>query len=64
MPGELRPCPFCESTQLRMERAESDGYFVVCEVCEAEGPFAWIEANATDRWNTRSAEPGAPGGKG
>ena len=64
MPGELKPCPFCGERQLRTEQAETDGYFIVCEICEAEGPFSWVEATAIASWNARPAEPGAePGGK-
>lgn len=54
--SELKPCPFCGSSQLHMH---DDGYikWVECEDCLAEGPvIVGSEESATDIWNTRQGE--------
>lgn len=49
----LKPCPFCGSTDL----IEGDDYgsgYVVCLTCQANGPYDDGLANAArDGWNTR-----------
>ena len=50
---ELRPCPFCGSSDISMyECFGSDkGYHAQCEECGAEGPRASDEEGAARRWN-------------
>ena len=48
MPG----CPFCGSENLLIDR-DSEGWFVECNGCLAEGPRAETQAEAERRWGWR-----------
>ena len=60
----MKPCPFCESKNLKVDKWEGrtygpDHYYVKCE-CGARGPTPsniWditdTEGKAIERWNTR-----------
>jgi len=65
MPGELKPCPFCGNA---FAKVGLDQFYVVwtiyCLHCGSEGPASYSAESAEQNWNTRLAEPGAPGGKG
>ena len=48
---ELKPCPFCGGTDLRVyDRGYS---WVECRPCEAEGPAADSRESAIAKWNER-----------
>jgi Lar family restriction alleviation protein len=56
---EIKACPFCgaEGVDLSMglvEAGDGEGNFVLCDFCEAEGPFATSQLTAIDAWNKRS----------
>lgn len=63
MTKPLKPCPFCGSRDVELQRL-GDAYrrffMVVCDVCEAEGPIARSSTRASEAWNTR-VEPKGDG---
>ncbi|MBO4222023.1 Lar family restriction alleviation protein [Bradyrhizobium neotropicale] len=48
----LRPCPFCGSADLWLNRDMLPKY-VLCRKCAAFGPTAATVTQATERWNSR-----------
>ena len=50
---DLPSCPFCGSENLLIDR-DSEGWFVECNGCLAEGPRAETQAEAERRWARRS----------
>ncbi len=62
MSNKLKPCPFCGSEKVIMNR-EDDGevminpvdisYFVVCNKCCIEGPYLDSRKEAIEKWNLR-----------
>lgn len=49
-----KPCPFCGSTNLKLQSQEVEGVsFVECNNCGATGPMAYYrsDAYAVDFWN-------------
>lgn len=61
----LKPCPFCDSTNLAPSlhnNGQHEFIFIVCNDCEAEGPAticnplypASDSARAASKWNTRA----------
>lgn len=57
MATTLKPCPFCASKSTRV--AEFKGiFFVVCDICHADGPVAYEKADAAHQWNTRAKPDG------
>jgi len=55
MQTALNSCPFCGSRAAKI--GEFHGlYFVICEVCHADGPAKYTSEEAVEAWNTR-AEP-------
>lgn len=59
---EIKPCPFCgaEGVDLSMgfvEAGDGEGNFVLCDFCEAEGPFATSQSTAIDAWNKQPKVP-------
>jgi len=48
----LPACPFCESENLLIDR-DSEGWFVECNGCLAEGPRAKTQSEAEKRWARR-----------
>jgi len=56
MPGDLKPCPFCGSTELRTDYIR-DGSVVRCRKCMAEGPAHFqpdASVKAIAAWNRRA----------
>jgi Lar family restriction alleviation protein len=58
----IKPCPFCGSLPLVATYSRMQGtvqgksvsmYYRVCDTCNARGPEALSEAQATERWNKR-----------
>ncbi|MBN2684381.1 MAG: Lar family restriction alleviation protein [Pontiellaceae bacterium] len=49
---DLKPCPFCGSTELRVFRPAPE-LWVYCTVCSASGPTAEGEKGAAAKWNMR-----------
>lgn len=57
-----KPCPFCKSTDIYMERQSFDCSVDICNNCGARGPShiaAWDDTDADERmvrglWNSRS----------
>ena len=54
MSEQLKSCPFCGSTVLDMHHTMK--YWVVCEICHAEGPTRSKKDEAVQAWNTRAGE--------
>lgn len=68
MGGELKPCPFCNGTHLKLRQDYSEdkpvrayAWHVFCEDCHCHGrnnfPIGWVERkeDAVDAWNRRAA---------
>lgn len=49
---DLPGCPFCSSENLLIDR-DSEGWYVECNGCLAEGPRADTQAEAERRWARR-----------
>lgn len=50
---DLKPCPFCGSTNLVVDSGDMYRWYVECWDCEATGPFADDKAGAVEDWNKR-----------
>jgi hypothetical protein len=64
IPERLKPCPFCRSTTVRTERADSPepcDYWVACLRCEAIGPSQPTFTEAESSWNAYACAHEAPG---
>lgn len=53
---ELKPCPFCGSTNLVVDSSDMYRWYVECWDCEADGPFADDEGLAIEAWNKREGK--------
>lgn len=57
MDTELKACPFCgpavEEYAPKFNRKER---CVICDICDAQGPFAHTMAEAIAAWNQRAKE--------
>ncbi|MBT3366896.1 MAG: hypothetical protein HN416_07065 [Nitrospina sp.] len=52
--SELKPCPFCGSTNLECDDQDWDPLPVTCKKCRAEGPTGCDDIQETkDFWNKR-----------
>jgi Lar family restriction alleviation protein len=58
---ELKPCPFCGSGYVELSQ---DGCYVLCRLCDAEGPFIVPtgEDKAIAAWNRRADLPAVEAG--
>lgn len=57
MTQELKPCPFCGGTDIRIKRDLTCGFetfSVQCMVCDAPQNYHDSERGAIDAWNTRT----------
>ena len=53
----LKPCPFCESSQIfEHEDNHPRKYRVICSDCSACTPFCLTKDDAVKNWNTRPLE--------
>lgn len=52
MSEDLPSCPFCGSDNLLVDR-DSEGWYLECNGCLAEGPRAKTQAEAERRWSGR-----------
>jgi len=65
---EMKPCPWCNSSDLYIDTAWSSGSFVYCQTCFCQGPKAYVRGSeererlAVELWNTRCGEHEAKGG--
>lgn len=59
--GELKPCPFCGSTDTEVVSStfRVDQHAVFCRSCKAHGPVVKSERYAVPTWNKRA--DGVPG---
>ena len=64
---ELKPCPFCGSTNLRLSQEqawiavglhaqECFAHRVQCDGCRSRGSIDWYKDKAIAAWNTRAAQ--------
>ncbi len=51
---DLEPCPFCGSKNVNMHYLLANGYYVICEKCEASGGYAFTRKRCVELWNTRA----------
>lgn len=51
---ELKKCPFCGGTNLRVKPVWKTYRFVACQDCKAGGPVAKTDERAIELWNERS----------
>lgn len=55
--NELKPCPFCGGTDIRIKRDLTCGFetfSMQCMVCDAPQNYHDSERGAIDAWNTRA----------
>ena len=54
---QLKPCPFCNSFDLEIEKAsygwDSPSHFVLCNDCMARGPEGKNEEESKNLWNRK-----------
>lgn len=50
---ELKPCPFCGGTKIKIDSIPNVAQFYRCEKCKARGPYWTTGENADKKWNTR-----------
>ena len=48
---ELKPCPFCNSNDIKL--VESNSVWACCAFCNAEGPNTKTRKEACKAWNSR-----------
>jgi Lar family restriction alleviation protein len=51
--ADLKPCPFCGSTELDIDINDADNYFVYCLNCGASGRDERKLEKAKEVWNRR-----------
>ena len=50
--GDLKSCPFCGNAHAPRIKVRDDGAaWVVCDCCDAEGPWASNPTIAAAKWN-------------
>ena len=61
MSNELKPCPFCGSTNIDCADAghKTDVWFIQCDDCGATFPHFDSEQEAKDAWDKRANEKSA-----
>jgi len=50
---ELKSCPFCKGTLIAIGRDKISRVYMICVNCDARGPLAGSEKEATMAWNRR-----------
>lgn len=51
---ELKPCPFCGSSEVRcISFFRDDEYYIQCNNCGAESGLKFQERKAIEAWNKR-----------
>lgn len=58
--SELKPCPFCGATDVRVKCIEEFTYSAKCRQCDALGPDGPSRESAIGRWNDCTARSFAP----
>lgn len=59
VPNELKPCPFCGGTNIRIDGywcIYFDGFYVRCLDCEASSTPKGTKRSAKNAWNRRAYE--------
>lgn len=51
--AELEPCPFCGTDHHLFVELDSEGYYIECTYCMAEGPREATPEEAKTAWNRR-----------
>lgn len=57
MKEELKPCPFCGGTDIKLDAVPAVAQFYRCERCKAKGPYWIAGAGAKELWNVRPILP-------
>lgn len=60
MGADLKPCPFCGSTDAPILTSSIGLFWGKCTGCGAEGPVKNFRFAATEAWNTRAALASEP----
>ena len=55
MSVELKPCPFCGSTDILFYEANRT-YQASCRDCEARAQYAYSRKEAVSNWNRRASD--------
>lgn len=58
--NDLKPCPFCGATNVRVKCIAEFTYSVKCSQCDAFGPDGPTKEYAIDHWNDCTARSSAP----
>jgi Lar family restriction alleviation protein len=61
MDVELKPCPFCGSSDVHIVAGDKCDEWGTCVNCGADGPFRDTEAQAIAAWNRRDGKGGSDG---
>lgn len=56
MPNKLKPCPFCNSNDAFLSRADNFTFVIQCLDCGATGPYTTNKEDAITEWNRRAGE--------
>ncbi len=59
MTDELKPCPFCGSTNLEVMEIDEGYAAIACGTCDAFGPMGLGDEGASLEWNQRAFEDAA-----
>ncbi len=59
MTDELKPCPFCGSTDLEVMDIDQGYAAIACGLCDAFGPMGLGGEGASAEWNQRVFEDAA-----
>lgn len=51
--NELEPCPFCGCESIYVD-VDSEGYYLECNICLAQGPRKETQLEAERAWNGRN----------
>ena len=51
--NDLKPCPFCGSQILFLERTETNKCYIACVECGSRSGNYWTKQDAIEAWNRR-----------
>lgn len=56
---ELKPCPFCGGTDLKLFGESAPEWWVTCQTCRSSSPTSSSKGQAVGAWNRRVTQPAA-----
>ena len=54
---ELKPCPFCGSPYIEIDRTDEDFHAILCRRCWTQIVYTCSKNKAIEKWNTRPTIP-------